>query len=78
MRFRFVVYDNGKPARYPEFNVHPLWSKCVFNSFDEALIYVCHWLGAVSSASLPDNWNGSPICYLRWYGDTIEIRKEER
>ena len=71
---KFVVYDNNKFAKYPECNVHPSWSQCSYDTFEEALDYARRWLGmygggVVLKVNEPWDYSG--------YGDTIEIRKED-
>lgn len=42
---KFAVYDNGRPAKYPEIKVHKSWTNNKFNTFEEALAYTLNWLG---------------------------------
>lgn len=75
---KFKVYDNGKPAKYPECKVNKKWSNNSFDTFQEALQYAHHWLGDFSPCDVSD----SPIQLNEPYdydgcGDTIEIKYEE-
>ena len=42
---KFSVYDNGKPAKYPECKVNYSWDNNTFNTFEEAQKYARMWLG---------------------------------
>jgi hypothetical protein len=69
----FVVYDNNKPARYPEHNVHYSWQCNTYDTFEQALSYARKWLwpygeGVVLKLNKPWDYSG--------YGDMIEIREE--
>jgi hypothetical protein len=44
----FKVYENNKPARYPEQNVSPSWKNNEFNTLIEAQQYLDKWLGIYS------------------------------
>ena len=68
---QYCVYDNGKPARYPDCKVDDSWDNNVFFTFDEAFAYARNWLGEWDM--LPSDWNGSSLDYSG-AGDTIEIR----
>ena len=69
----FRVYDNGRPARYPECRVDPSWNTYQFDAWGEALSYALHWLGITAY--------GSPLelgieYHYNGYGDTILIKEE--
>jgi hypothetical protein len=69
----YAVYDNERPAKYPEIAVDPSWNNNRFNSFDEALKYARNWLGpygegVVLKLGVPWDYSG--------YGDYIVIREE--
>lgn len=40
----FAVYDNNRPAKYPEIAVDKSWDNNTFATFEEAHKYVRHWL----------------------------------
>lgn len=68
---KYAVYDCGKPARFPEVDVHPSWNNNEFNTFEEALAYARHWLGPYGEEiilNLNEPWD---YCC----GSTIEIRE---
>lgn len=66
---RFQVFESGKPAQYPDCNVHPSWSNSIFNTWEDANKYANHWLGPYGGiiliSNIPHDFSG--------YGDTIEI-----
>lgn len=68
----YTVYDNGKPAKYPDCKVHPSWDNCNFSTIEEARIYAQKWLGSYGTGlelivNIPSDYSGE--------GDTIEIRE---
>ena len=67
----FAVYDNGKPAKFPECKVDKSWSNNEFETFDAAVEYANKWLGPYGGELLvlgkPNDYSG--------YGDVIEIRE---
>jgi len=73
----FSVYDNGRPAKYPDSKVDPSWNNNTFDTFEEALEYAHMWLGPFGGS-----WDGMDGVVLElnvpWdysgYGDVIEIR----
>lgn len=69
----YRVFDNNKPARYPDCKVDPSWSQCDFNTFEEAQAYANNWLGVFGGVVLEE---GVPLDYSG-YGSYIEIRKLE-
>ncbi len=76
MNSKFAVYDNGKPAKYPECNVHPSWDNNSFDSFEKAIEYTSTWLGMLGEDFIyPTIKLNEPYDYSG-YGDLIEIRAE--
>jgi hypothetical protein len=47
----FQVLEMGRPARYPEFAVHPSWANNEFNNFADAHSYALRWLGPMGIES---------------------------
>ena len=69
----YAVYDNGRPAKYPEVAVHSSWDNNRFDTFEEALDYARNWLGPYGEGvvlKLGVSWDYSG------YGDQIVIREE--
>jgi hypothetical protein len=71
----FVVYDCGKKAQYPDYDVHESWNNAEFDTKKEAAHYAHLWLGMYSpgevtlaSLIIPLNYDG--------YGSLLEIREE--
>jgi len=73
----FRVYDNNKPARYPEYTVDPSWKNCDFETLEQATSYAIHWLGDWSTKAHHYALLLNKKC---WYGNNnfIEIREIER
>jgi len=70
----YSVYDNGKPAKYPDIKVDMSWVNNKFNTFDEALTYARNWLGVYGEGVILKvnvEWDYSG------YGDKILIKEEE-
>lgn len=42
---KYIVKEEGKPCRYPDYKVHPSWNNCEFDNWDDAVKYANHWLG---------------------------------
>ena len=40
----YQVFEDDRPAQFPDFKVDPSWDKSVFPTFDEALIYARKWI----------------------------------
>lgn len=55
----FAVFENDKPAKYPECNVHKSWSNNEFDEWNDAVAYALDWLGygneSVSNAPFEPN-----------------------
>ena len=67
----YKVFEDGKPAQYPDFDVHPSWDCCEFETFEDAVAYARHWLGPSAEGAifnLNEPWDYG-------YGSTIEIRE---
>ena len=68
---RYGVFDNNRPARYPEIKIHSSWKKNEYDTFADAHAYANKWLGeyggVVLLANTPWDYSG--------YGDVIEIRE---
>ena len=45
---KYAVYDNDKPAKYPECGVHPSWANNSFDTLKAAIEYADKWLGCYS------------------------------
>lgn len=66
----FKVYDNSKPAKYPDHNVDPSWDNCEFETFEDAHRYANYWLGCPPDAldygflevNVPYEYN--PGCFI--------------
>lgn len=41
----YQVFDNNKPAQYPDHKVHPSWNRSTFVRLGEARNYAIKWLG---------------------------------
>lgn len=41
----YQVFENDKPAQYPDIKVHSSWSQSKFSTLEEAQIYLNKWLG---------------------------------
>ncbi len=69
---KYVVYQNNKPAKYPEIDVHESWSNCTFDTLQEAQEYAAHWSGSLYSPGrylkLDEEYEYSG------YGDCVCIR----
>lgn len=68
----FQVFDNDKPAQYPNCNVDSSWSNSVFTTFADACNYAKNWLGVY--------WDGKRLELNKSYdysgcGDNLEIRE---
>lgn len=46
------LLDNGKPARYPEINVHTSWNNCDFETIDQLVDYADRWLGKLTPGKI--------------------------
>lgn len=71
----FCVYDNNRPAKYPECAVHSSWNNNKFNTYQEAIGYVCNWLGEYAPEYLSELELNVPYHYAG-SNDTVEIREE--
>lgn len=70
---KYAVYDNNRPAKFPDINVHPSWSNNEFATFNEALVYAKKWLGEYGvgvpmEVNVPWDYSG--------FGDMILIKGE--
>lgn len=45
---KYKVYDNGRPCRFPECKVDPSWENNEFDTFEQAEMYACAWMGSMS------------------------------
>jgi len=46
--FKYAVFDNGRPAKYPDCKVNKNWKINIFDTFDQAIQYLDKWLGSCS------------------------------
>jgi hypothetical protein len=74
----YQVFDNGKPAQYPDHPVHPSRDNSTFETLREALVHAWKWLGPFGGSF--DGSSGIPLQVgIPWdysgHGDMIEIRK---
>ena len=82
-KVKFSVYDSGKPAKYPEHNVHPSWKNNSFDTFDEAIEYMHRWLGRQSPGldylrKHITERIGTELGYCYGYpGDIMTIKQDE-
>lgn len=75
---KYAVYDDDRPAKFPECKVHPSWKNNVFDTLDEAAEYTHKWLDMYSpgietlkEVALNKSWDYSG------YGSFIEITEEK-
>ncbi|MFW6173083.1 MAG: hypothetical protein ACOC5T_05005 [Elusimicrobiota bacterium] len=69
---KYAVYDCGKPAKFPFYNVDPSWNNNIFDTFEEAKAYAENWLGTFFHVAISLN---KPVEY---YKDcTIEVKEIE-
>lgn len=61
----FKVYDNGKPAVFPQINPNITWGKFEYETFDEAVEYARLWIQGTRTLNLPDSWNGDSFEYRK-------------
>lgn len=67
------VYDNEKPAKWPECPVHSSWDNNKFESRKEAETYANKWLGGWGPAEFDADGK-----FEYGHGDIISIRFGER
>jgi hypothetical protein len=74
----FIVYDNHRPAKYPECNVDPSWANNQFATLAEARTYAKKWLGVYGESlqeedlqvDIPYEYNtGNDSIIIREYPD---------
>jgi len=82
--FLFKVLNNGKPARYPDFNVDPSWGNNQFYTLYSAIDYASRWLGQFGPFPMEaaDTLTETPMPASISYkyssaGDELTITKEK-
>lgn len=70
----FQVFDNGKPAQYPDHKVHESWTRSAFTSFQEARDYAMRWLGEWAPLDEDCIELGIPFDYSG-LGDIVLVRE---
>ena len=73
----FAVFDNNKPAKYPECQVDPSWDKNEYETFQEAVDYAVKWLGKYAVVlSVFERYTPFEVDYSG-YGDILSIKQTQ-